>query len=317
MGALLLILLKTFTFSYADDDHCRYFKYCGSNAPQTSSRSAPSASVASALNPSNISRIKGLGVEFSYQPSNPLGYGLVTGNGKFGGALVASSGDNTFFGNRTFELDEDYLERRIDDKRYKNKKLTVALGLSLLEKKNYSLDLGISAKRHSEIKRINPGVGLAGRFYFFNMGFYTYVDDTKVNLKGHYHPYTGIPYEAIYNSTTYSEKYQVTTLTLGTKIKGLALDYASIRTKYKFYENPTNIHIYSSSYMIKNFMLNLAYRQEESDNLKEKDGVLSTQRNKSDIYGGVQYIINRNFMVGLAYNSFLLNELSGNFTLFL
>lgn len=317
MVALLMILLRTLTFSYAEDDHCRYFKYCGSSSSHGSSKSAPSASIASSLNPGNISKIKGLGLEFSYQPSNPVGYALVTGNGKLGGALIASSGDNTFFGNRTIEIDDVYLQRRLDDKRYKNKKLHGAIGLSLIDKSNFGLDLGLSAKRHSEIGRINPGMGISGKIYFLNFGYYVYKDDAKIALNDYTNPYSGTPYSLIYGSETYEEKYTVTTLTLGTKIKNFAFDLAAIKTDYKFYTSPTSIRIYSGSYLFKSTLFNLAYRQEESDNLKEKDGILSVERKKSDIYGGVQYIASKNLMIGLAYNAFLLNEFSANLTLFL
>ena len=130
-------------------------------------------------------------------------------------------------------------------------------------------------------------------------------------------PYSGTPYSLIYGSETYEEKYTVTTLTLGTKIKNFAFDLAAIKTDYKFYTSPTSIRIYSGSYLFKSTLFNLAYRQEESDNLKEKDGILSVERKKSDIYGGVQYIASKNLMIGLAYNAFLLNEFSANLTLFL
>lgn len=318
MLALLLIILRTITFSYADDEEtCKYFKYCGSNGPRASAKSLPSASISSVLNPGNISKVKGLGLEVSFLPSNPLGYSVVTGNGKLGGALISSSGENSFFGNRSIEIDDVYLERRANDKRYKNKKLHVAAGFALIDKKNYGLDLGLSAKRNPEIKKINPGIGLSGRFYFLNFGIYTYKDDIKVDLGNYYNPYTGQPYYLQYGGQFYQEKFDVTTFTFGTKIQNLAIDVGIIKTKYAFYEQETSIRIISSSYIQNKFLFNLAYRSEESDNLKEKDGMLTKERLKNDFYGGIQYFVNSHLTVGLSYNNYLLNEVSGNFTLFL
>lgn len=314
----LLALIKLITFSYADDDEsCRYFKYCGSNSPQKSSKSTPSPSIASAINPANISKIKGLGLELIYQPSNSVGYALVSGTGKVGGAFLASSGENTFFGNRTIELDEVYLKRRLDDKWYKNKKLQFALGFSIFEQKNFSFDLGVSVKRNSDTSRLSPGYGFSGRFYFLNFGLYTYADDTKINLGDAINPDTGIPYTTQYNAPTYEEKFNVQTYTVGTKIKNLALDAALTKTNYDFYRRPTYVRIYSSSYVFRKFIFNLAYRNEDSDNQKEKNGHLFFERKKEDVYGGIQFLINKHLVVGAAYNHFLLKEISGNLTLFL
>lgn len=318
MIALLLIILKTLTFSYADDEEiCKYFKYCGSNGPRASAKSLPSASIASSFNPGNISKVKGIGLETIYLPSNPLGYSLVTGNGKLGGALISSSGENSFFGNRSIEIDELYLQRRIEDQRYRNKKLHIAAGFAILDKRDFGLELGLSAKRNPDIKKINPGVALSGRFHFLNFGYYTYKDDIKLDIGGFINPYNGQLYSNYYGADTYQESFNVRTLTFGTKIKKLAIDVGIIKTKYDFYEKETSVRIISASIMQDKFLFNLAYRTEESDNLKEKDGYLFIERNKNDVYGGVQYFINKHFIIGLSYNNFLLNEVSGNLTLFL
>lgn len=316
MTALLLLFLNFITPAHADSEEiCKYFKYCGSNGGQ-SSGSLPSAAASSTLNPGSIAKVKGLGLELVYQPNNPVGYSIVTGNGKFGGALVSSQGENTFFGNRSIEIDELYLQRRIDKVRYKNKKIHAAFGAAIVDKRDFGVDIGISLKRNPDIKKINPGFGISGKVYLLNFGVYAYKDDVKMDLGNYLNPYTLIPYTQQFSTSVYQETFNVVTYTLGTKVNNLALDMGIIRTNYNFYERDTLIKIYSASYMYKKFLFNLGYRQEESDNLKEDDERLVFSRKKHDFYGGIQFFLNRHFVLGAGYNNYLLNEVSGNLTLF-
>ena len=317
MIKLLLFIPVILThFAFAEDDHCVYFKYCGSGS-QGSSRSLPSSSTSANFNPSNISNVKGLGVETLLQPNNSLGFNLVTGNGKVGGAVISPTAENSFFGNRSIEIDEVYLQRRIDSKRYKNKKLNIALGGKIINQKDYGLDLGVSLKRNPDVKRINPGIGISARLGFLNLGAYLYTDDTKITFDEYRNPYNGLPYQVQYDAPTYQETFSVQTFSVGTKIKDLSLDWGMIRAKYDFYPEDTIINIYSAAYSHKNFLFNFAYRKEQSSNLKDERLGLVMERNKYDFYTGVQYFINRHVIIGASYNHFLLNELSATITLYL
>ena len=84
MKSLFALLFLSTTPALAVDDSCAYFKYCGGANPTNTSSSTTSSS----MNPSNIARIKGLGLETLIQQNNPLGFSLVTGTGNVGAALV-------------------------------------------------------------------------------------------------------------------------------------------------------------------------------------------------------------------------------------
>jgi hypothetical protein len=322
---LILIIFSTLNLSLAADDHCAYFKYCGSasSGTQSSSKSTPSTSLASAFNPSNISKIKGVGLETLFQLNNPLGFNVVTGTGKFGGALISPSVENSFFGNRSIEIDQVYMQRREDGKRFKNKKISLAIGANLLTTKNTSFDLGIAGKYNPETKGFNPGAGLSASLGFLNLGYSYYKDDAHLNLAGYYNLDNGMLYTDQFNSQTYEEKFHVQTYSIGVKLGNWALDYGKIKTHYNFYYTSTfsngdvNINILSTAYNIGDTLLNLGYRTEDTPMRGEVDGTFTAQGTKHYIYLGAQYMINKHVLLGAGYNLFLLNELSCTLTLYL
>jgi hypothetical protein len=312
---LLIVFLSGISSVFAADDSCTYFKHCG--GVSESNKSIPSTSASAGLNPGNLSAVKGFGVETILQADNQASFSIVSGTGKLGGGLISPTVENSFFGNRSLEIDEDFRERRIEKKRYKNKKLNLGIGANLYDKRGYGFDLGVSAKRNPALKKFNPGVGFNIRFPILSIGAFIYKDDVQVNLGNYYSPYEGVPYFILHGKNTYDETFTVRTLTIGTKIKKLSLDFGSINTRYKFYPFDTNIQIFSTSYNINKFLINVAYRRESSPNLEEKDGELFMKEKKSDMYYGVQYSFNRHFLVGVGYNTFLLDELSATLSFFL
>ncbi len=314
MKRFLIILFLSSTSVYAADDHCSYFKYCGTASPaKTSSSSSSSPS----LNPSNIARVKGLGVETLFQTRNDIGFSVVTGTGTVGGALISSSGENSFFGNRSLELDEDYLARYREKKRYKNNKIGLAIGLKVYDKKNTNFDVGISLKRHKDIRKINPGLGFSANYKIITVGAHVYRDDVRLELKNYFDPYSGQYYAVKYNSPTYDESYIVKTFSLGIKLSSLTFDVGHISTNYKFYNDPTDITIYSLGYTNKDFHVTAAYRTEISRNRSIQEDTLTFEPEKSDYYLGVQYMAFKHLMFGIGYNTFLMKELSATMTIFL
>jgi hypothetical protein len=213
-------------------------------------------------------------------------------------------------------MDSLYFQRRITKKQYENKKINLAIGLSLINKENIQLDIGISAKRNPDIKKINLGTGISAKFFFLNFGAYLYKDDQKVDISNQTNPFTATPYSTIYNSNTYQENFSVMTFTAGTKIGNLSLDTGIIRTKYKFYPDPTVITLYSASYAWKKFLFNAAQRKESSSNGAFANNAIILVKEKKEIYYGVQFLLNKHMLLGVAYNNFLLHELSGTLTLF-
>lgn len=295
---------------FAED--CEFFKYCQTS----SSYKSINTSTQAIINPSSLAKVKGFGIETLYQNHNPLAFSFVTGNGKFGAALVSSSLENSFFGNRTPELDDAYIERVAEEKRFKSKKLHLGLGVNLLEKKNFSVNLGLSARRNSEIKEINLGAGLNVKFWIFHFGHYLYRDDFKLTFNDHYDFETGIPYTVLYNNSSYQEKFNVATTTFGFNLKNFNFDYGRIYSHYDFYQEATTIYIYAAGYKWKKFFFHLGYRQEFSAQLNAEKGSVSYSRKKLDRYAGVQYSLNKHFVLGFAYNTYLLDELSTTLTLF-
>ena len=314
MTKIFIILIISINISFADDD-CLFFKYCGGSGGSRSAKSLPSNSAASSLNPSNVSSVKGFGVETLYQKGNPLNFNIVSGNGKVG-ALISPSLENSFFGNRSVEIDDLSYTRRLNKKQFDNSKLNLSVGMKILSKKYIGIDLGLSAKRNPDIKKINPGAGINGRVAFLHFGAYFYQDDLKINLVDYVNPYTNVLYSTIYGSSIYQEKFSVETYTMGTNIRNLSIDTGVIKTRYKFYGENTRIYLYSSSYSYRKFLFNVAIRKEYSPNLAFYNGNMILMRKKSDYYYGVQYSVNNYFVLGLQYNNFLLNEWSGTLTIY-
>lgn len=288
--------------------------YCPGSSERSSGKSLPSAIISGALNPSSLSKVKGVGIETLFQPQNPVALNLVTGTGKVGG-MLSSLSENSFFGNRTIELDEVTLQRHLDNRRYNSKKIHLAGGASLYQRGKISLDAGLSLKRHPDIKKVNPGAGFSGKFWNFTIGYNVFRDDTQIVFGQVIDSASGMPFSLLYNSDTYRETFTVTALTVGTKIGNLFIDYGQMNTKYKFYADKTIIHLYSASYNIKRLLFNFGYRHETSPNKKFIDGVMVEQRKLNDVYLGVQYSLNKNILFGAAYNNFLLRDLSGTITL--
>lgn len=311
---LFTLLLSTNLYAQDSDELCGYFKFCGSSSP---SKNSVNTSTSSILNPSNLAKIKGLGLETLYQKNNPFGFSIVTGNGRVGAALISPTLENSFFGIRSLELDVDYYYRYLGKLRYKNKKINLATGVSLIQSKNFSLELGLSARRNPDIKKINPGIGISSQLAFLSFGAYVYKDDVKVNFNDYLSPTTGISYATTYGASTYQESYTVTTLNMGVQIKNLSLDVANLSTKYKFYNQKTNIFLYTAAYRFRKVLFNYGIRNEESPNYFFKDNTLINQPAKTFNYYGIQYIPTKHVMIGAGYNTFLTNEISVSLTLFL
>lgn len=288
-------------------------------ARRTSNFSLPSPATAANLNPANISTDRGFGGEFLLQANNPVSFNLVGGSGKFGGALISPTLENSFFGVRVPELPENFLDRSQDKKRFDNKKLSLALGGKLLREKNYGLDFGLLFKRHSEVKKIRTGVGLSGRLFFLNFGTSYYKDDfwvdyehTKMDGAG------GLTYAQLLGKKSYQESYQVRTYSVGLKVKNFSFDYGKIMTdKYQYNLNKMDITILTASMAWQNWVFNYGARREDSPTPKFQDNVLKYPRIKKATYAGIQYSWWRPLVVGVHYNYFLLNEVSLTMTFFI
>lgn len=286
---------------------------------RSSMQSVPSPSIAASLNPANTTFDRGIGLETIFQPGNSVAWGFSSGTGRIGGALISSSLENSFFGNRIPEPDAQYLERNKNKKQYEHNKNSLALGGRVFGKNKYNLDVGIILKRHKEIKKINPGVGVSGRLWFLTFGYSAYKDDFQIKLAdiqaGTLYGYDAVV--AAIGKPVYQESFMVQTLTFGTRIKDLSVDYGLITSNYKYIE-AQQTRIIALAYAHKKFLFNFAQRHDNSMLPKYEDGALNYSKlEDTNYYGGVQYSLGKHLIVGVAYNYFLLRDVSFNATFFL
>jgi hypothetical protein len=286
---------------------------------RSSMQSVPSPSVAASLNPANVTFDRGLGLELIFQPGNSMAWGFASGTGRIGGALISSSLENSFFGNRIVEPNEKFFERNENKKQYEHNKNTIALGGRLFGKRKFNLDAGIILKRHKEIKKINPGVGLSGKLYFLTFGYAVYKDDFRIKLDD-ISGSTLYGYDAIVsalNKPVYDESFMVQTLSFGTRIGDLSVDYGMILSNYKYIE-AQHTRLLALSYAYKKVLFNFAQRQDHSMLPKYISGKLDYEElDQTSYYGGIQYSLGKHVIVGTSYNYFFLRDVSFNVTFFL
>lgn len=283
---------------------------------RSSAKSIPSSGSAAQFNPANVSHDRGFGVETFYQPGNDVTYSLVTGTGKMGAAVMSAGNENGFFGNRILELESDYLERNLDGTQYPSKKYGAAIGAALFKSKNFNLDVGLIGKYNEDIKRLNPGAGVSLRWGPLSLGASQYQDDVFLDYGTKINPITDEYYVIEQEAESYQEYFKVQTYFGGLKIKNLFLDVGIINTQYEYFVDPVEIKIYSAAFIWKKWLFNLARRQETSPTYKFRDNELVLEEEESATYGGIQYSAHKFVVVGLHYNYYLLNEISGSLVIF-
>lgn len=283
---------------------------------RSSAVSLPSPAAAASTNPAAVSFDRGFGIEAIHQSGNSVNFNLASGTGKMGGALISHSMENSFFGNRTPETDDVYIERLENKKQYRPQKINLALGKSIIRKSRLSLDAGVMLKRHSEIKRINPGFGLSGRIGPLTWGASLYQDDFVIKPVATYYSPTG--YTWTYKLEPYQEKFTVQAYTIGTRINYLTFDAGLIESRYELFDYKTKVSLYSMGLYYRNFLFNFGRRNEHSATpVYDYDtGAIKSERRKNENYAGVQVSLTRNIIVGIQYNFFLLRETSFTANLF-
>lgn len=283
---------------------------------RSSAKSIPSSGSAAQFNPANVSHDRGFGVETFYQPGNDVTYSLVTGTGKMGAAVMSAGNENAFFGNRILELESDFLQRHLDGTQYQSTKYGLAIGAGLFKSKNFNLDVGLLAKYNEDIKQLNPGAGISLRWGPISFGVSQYQDDVFLDYGTKINPLTGGYYVIERDALNYQENFKVQTYYGGLKIKNLFLDTGVIKTQYEYFQEEVDIKIYSAAYIWNKWLFNIAHRQETSPTYKFRNDNLEFVEEESDFYGGVQYSAHKFVVVGLHYNYYLLNEISGSLVIF-
>ena len=164
---------------------------------------------------------------------------------------------------------------------------------------------------------MNPGAGTSIRWGIFNVGASYYQDDVKLKFRDLINPNSGVTYALEFGDDEYEERFNVKNYFAGIKIQNLFLDAGIINTHHKFYQDDTTIRLYSAAYIWRNFLFNLAVRQEESPNWRYTQHSLVDERKKNETYGGIQYSFNQHLIMGVHHNYYLLRELAASLTLFI
>jgi hypothetical protein len=109
---------------------------------------------------------------------------------------------------------------------------------------------------------------------------------------------------------------EVETFAIGLFLNSLALDYSILNMKVN--ADLWTTRVYTASLLLKNSILTLATRHEESarPEFDYDSKALKSKRNKYESFGGLQVNLGKNLMGGLFYNYYLLHEASLGVTLF-
>ena len=277
---------------------------------RSSSSNNPSTGSQVRINPSVVPTDEGFGLEGQFYKSE-VDVALVRGTGRIGAAISPSNSEETFFGPPGFELTQDYLERKQDAKKLPSQKFTLSTAINLFNHQgsgldSYSLKLGFMAKYNKLTAGLSPGAGLSTIWGALSVGGSVYNDETQLENN------------LFYPTRVMKLKYQVQTYNVGLFLSSLVLDYSQLTLTSDDLAEPYKVTLMTASLMVADFIITAARRTEVSDRpLYSYDTkLLETKKIKDDYFGGIQYRINKNIMVGVFYNYYLLRETSVSTTLF-
>ncbi|KHD89076.1 MAG: hypothetical protein OM95_06205 [Bdellovibrio sp. ArHS] len=271
---------------------------------------SPSPGTQIKINPSAVPTEKGYGIEAIYF-SQEADLSLVRGTGRMGAALSPSNSEDTFFGAPGIETPAELFKRKDEKLKYPNQKITLAAAFNLFERKGnglkkYNLKLGLMGKYNKLSANISPGGGLSGAIGPLAFGYSYYEDQTQWDSS-----FFG-------GSTKELTKYQVQTYNLGLYLNAVILNYSNLRLKIEDDLSETQIHLYTVSVSMGKFIFTAAKRDEDSSTqaYNYETHTLEEKKIKEEYFGGIQYTLTRNLMVGGLYNYYLLREGSITATLF-
>jgi hypothetical protein len=312
------IVLGSSTAKAVGDDYClstnAYCQQAPKNAPAAEEMDS-SASTMTGLgsilgfssNPGAISTQRSFGVGAIYYKIRPS-YVLVTGTGQIGAAISPSNGDDTFFGNPSFETEADYLYRQTESLPFEQLKIVLGAAYSLIDNERtgfsrFRITLGALGKYVVDTDAIKPGGGLTIALGPLVIGGSYLQDETKISADGATPP-----------SVLHSETLSYTgNLALGP----LTLDYTHLLLKPET-GNQVNVDLANASLVVKRFVISAAYRIEKSDRkiFDSETLTLKPKFQKEEVFGGIQIPILPFAQAGLFYNYYLLDEFSAGLTLF-
>lgn len=229
-------------------------------------------------------------------------FAIVTGTGRIGAAISPSSYEDSFFGNMSYESSSNYLQRKLDGKKYKSNKMSFGSSFKLFDNKKKKMktlraNLGVIAKYNKDSKIFNYGAGASLEISLLSLGYTRYKDDYFIKAD----PLTLTPDQ--------SQRYVVDTFTFGIKLPHLVADYTYLVNKFDFYgsEFKDKITLITATLFYKKFMFTYGHRKEESFRPRVNFDTKSLEyiEDKYDVFLGVQYSLNRHFILGAYYNYYL------------
>lgn len=280
----------------AEFDPCKFIKSkaCGrwfsSSSGSTGSRSVPTKSDTFNFNPANLPIKKGFGISTKMY-RNKYSFGITSGFKRAGVALSPKTSEGTFFGQIAFEKEDDFKERIRDRDKFDSRKFGLMLATRLIgvskgrKSSFFSLNLGIIAKWHKDIKAVRPGAGLLANVGPFNFGAAAYRDDN----------YNG--------SITNNDQFTGYNFNAGFSFLFFATDYSMAKKP-----NSIETYVWSNSIILWDFILTYAERKEYSDRLRYhfKEDAFTSVRRKNDEFYGIQYHPWQHISFGWLYNYHLM-----------
>lgn len=281
----------------------------GYGSRRSATQANPSRSSAVNLNPSSVSVEKGYGLEaIAYKGS--ADFSIVRGTGRVGAAFSPTVGEETFFGPLGFELDPDYLARKIRKDKYGSQKVTLATAMVLVDagsgKNRLQLNLGAIAKYNRLTQSWWGGGGLTGSAGPMTFGYAVVNDEYMIDLTS-----SGL-------STGLKFRYSTVAASGGIHLGNFIADYTTMWVRYQE-QTIATIRLLTGSFMWNGVILTLSQKQEDSARSAYDDSTQSLipQQIKTEYFGGLQLMLSKNFMVSGYYNYYLLKEVSMGVTVFL
>jgi hypothetical protein len=308
---LLFLISIAYQLSKAESSlECYTFIGCGSGRSNSVS-SNPSTSNQIRINPSAVPTEKSIGLEGIYF-NKDTDLSLVQGLGRVGAAISPSNSEETFFGPPGFEIPSETLTRKQNSEKYPSQKINLAAAFDVIKKKgsglkSYGLKLGAIGKYNKFTNQVHPGAGLTAVLGPFLAGASFYNDETQLD----YTQYGLIPSKVV-------TEYQVQTYSAGISLSSLLVDYSVLRLEEKETKEVSTVRVTTASLLVKKLILTASRRIEESerDAYNYSTETMEVKKIKEEYFGGIQYNLTRNFMLGALYNYYLLREYSATATLF-
>lgn len=321
----LLILIFIFSLNNYAYDLCDYIdiKTCDASATnlgRSTSASFPNSTTAALNNPSSLNMERGFGLESIFF-NNETQLGIVTGSGRIGAAISQTPTRETFFSNISFESTQVYRGRRVKQEVYDpDESYAFSFAFNVFgkkQRKGLQFDMGIIAKHNGNKDQSIVGAGATLSFNkVIGIGYAKYKDvyyeDLREKTIKTYNTDGEESGTITYPNTDAAITdigLDVETLILTLKFGNFAFDHLTIKTTYDD-ENidPSYVKILNTSMFYKKWIFTYGLREEESFREDYSDEKFKTEKFKHDGFLGIQYALNKSFMLGLFSNYYLLNE---------